>query len=168
MRCFPEEHAPVLSWLAKQFAVLVNWYASVPGGTWPNRNFAHAAQAGPLTARDEAAADVLAGLPLLPTVRTDCTRIEQPVEVRIADLPRAPTPNPLNDFQASLLRLGGAVKTQLEQMRVAEVDAGVAAAPATRPPFEPDRALDTAAKARVMVPGSPASQAVEDVVSYFA
>jgi phospholipase C len=43
MRCFPESRVPVLSFLAKQYAVLVNWHASVPGETWPNRQFAHAA-----------------------------------------------------------------------------------------------------------------------------
>jgi phospholipase C len=43
MKCFPESEVPVLGYLAKQFAVLVNWHASVPGETWPNRQFAHAA-----------------------------------------------------------------------------------------------------------------------------
>jgi phospholipase C len=43
MRCFSPTAAPVLTALAKHYAVLVNWYASVPGETWPNRNFAHAA-----------------------------------------------------------------------------------------------------------------------------
>jgi phospholipase C len=43
MRCFPESEVPVLGFLAKQFAVLVNWHAAVPGETWPNRQFAHAA-----------------------------------------------------------------------------------------------------------------------------
>ena len=43
MNCFSEGESPVLSKLAKEFAVLVNWHASVPGETWPNRNFAHAA-----------------------------------------------------------------------------------------------------------------------------
>ena len=43
MRCFNKNTAPVLSELAKHYAVLVNWYSSVPGETWPNRNFAHAA-----------------------------------------------------------------------------------------------------------------------------
>jgi phospholipase C len=43
MRCFPESRVPVLAFLAGQFAVLVNWHASVPGETWPNRQYAHAA-----------------------------------------------------------------------------------------------------------------------------
>jgi phospholipase C len=43
MRCFAPADAPVLAALAKHYAVLTRWYASVPGETWPNRNFAHAA-----------------------------------------------------------------------------------------------------------------------------
>ena len=43
MKCFPESEVPVLAFLAKQYAVLVNWFASVPGETWPNRQYAHAA-----------------------------------------------------------------------------------------------------------------------------
>lgn len=39
----PAEHCPVLSTLAREFVVFANWHASVPGETWPNRNFAHAA-----------------------------------------------------------------------------------------------------------------------------
>ncbi|MGC7101963.1 alkaline phosphatase family protein [Amycolatopsis lurida] len=46
MRCLPESETPVLSTLAKEFAVLTRWFASVPGETWPNRNFAHAATSG--------------------------------------------------------------------------------------------------------------------------
>jgi phospholipase C len=43
MKCHSEDAAPVLSTLAKEYAVFVNWHASVPGETWPNRNFVHAA-----------------------------------------------------------------------------------------------------------------------------
>jgi phospholipase C len=43
MACQPPEHVPVLSRLASDFAVCTRWFSSVPGGTWPNRNFAHAA-----------------------------------------------------------------------------------------------------------------------------
>src|SRR5262249_55401979 len=38
----PAQH-PVLSELALQFAVFDHWFCSVPGETWPNRNFLHAA-----------------------------------------------------------------------------------------------------------------------------
>jgi phospholipase C len=43
MRCFPPSEIPVLGFLAKQYGVLVGWHASVPGETWPNRQYAHAA-----------------------------------------------------------------------------------------------------------------------------
>src|SRR5215472_4750067 len=43
MACQPPEQVPVLSRLASEFAVCIRWFCSVPGETWPNRNFAHAA-----------------------------------------------------------------------------------------------------------------------------
>jgi len=43
MRCQPPEHVPALSRLALEFAVCDHWFCSVPGETWPNRNFLHAA-----------------------------------------------------------------------------------------------------------------------------
>jgi phospholipase C len=43
MACQPPEHVPVLSRLASEFAVCTRWFCSLPGETWPNRNFAHAA-----------------------------------------------------------------------------------------------------------------------------
>lgn len=43
MRCFSPAGAPVLADLARHYAVFDHWFASVPGETWPNRNFAHAA-----------------------------------------------------------------------------------------------------------------------------
>ena len=42
MRCFSANQLPVLNALAKEFVVCDNWYASLPGPTWPNRMFAHA------------------------------------------------------------------------------------------------------------------------------
>jgi phospholipase C len=42
MRCQGEGNVPTLAALAKGFAVCTNWFCSVPGQTWPNRNFAHA------------------------------------------------------------------------------------------------------------------------------
>jgi phospholipase C len=36
-------HVPVLSTLATSFAACTSWFCSVPGETWPNRNFMHAA-----------------------------------------------------------------------------------------------------------------------------
>jgi phospholipase C len=43
MRCQPLGNVPVLSTLALEFAVCTRWFCSVPGETWPNRNFLHAA-----------------------------------------------------------------------------------------------------------------------------
>jgi phospholipase C len=44
MRCLDSERScAVLAQLAQEFAVCDAWFSSVPGETWPNRNFAHAA-----------------------------------------------------------------------------------------------------------------------------
>jgi phospholipase C len=45
MKCFSDKNLPVLSKLARSFAVCDAWHCSVPGPTWPNRFFAHAATA---------------------------------------------------------------------------------------------------------------------------
>jgi phospholipase C len=41
MKCFDPALLPVLTTLAKQFAVCDHWYSSIPGPTLPNRLFAH-------------------------------------------------------------------------------------------------------------------------------
>ncbi|MCU1658153.1 MAG: hypothetical protein JWO57_2809 [Pseudonocardiales bacterium] len=43
MECQDPGKIPVLSTLALQFAVFDHWFCSVPGETWPNRNYLHAA-----------------------------------------------------------------------------------------------------------------------------
>jgi phospholipase C len=43
MLCQPPQQVPVLATLAREFAVCTRWFSSVPGETWPNRNFLHAA-----------------------------------------------------------------------------------------------------------------------------
>ncbi|HEY4842785.1 MAG TPA: alkaline phosphatase family protein [Terriglobales bacterium] len=48
MKCFAPEQLPVLVALAQEFAVCDNWHASIPGPTWPNRMFVHAASSGGL------------------------------------------------------------------------------------------------------------------------
>jgi phospholipase C len=48
MKCFAPEQLPVLVALAEEFAICDNWYASMPGPTWPNRMFVHAASSGGL------------------------------------------------------------------------------------------------------------------------
>jgi phospholipase C len=45
MHYFAPNQVPVLSQLAKQFAVCDHWFASAPCQTWPNRWFVHAATA---------------------------------------------------------------------------------------------------------------------------
>jgi phospholipase C len=43
MKCFAPDALPVLTRLAREFALCTNWYSSVPGPTWPNRFFVHCA-----------------------------------------------------------------------------------------------------------------------------
>lgn len=43
MECMTPAHAPALATLAREFAVCDRWFSSIPGPTWPNRFFAHAA-----------------------------------------------------------------------------------------------------------------------------
>lgn len=53
MRCFGKDErgndrVPILTTLAREFAVCDRWFASLPGPTWPNRFFVHAASSGGL------------------------------------------------------------------------------------------------------------------------
>ncbi len=43
MKCWSPEGIPALATLAREHVVCTRWHSSVPGPTWPNRNFAHAA-----------------------------------------------------------------------------------------------------------------------------
>jgi phospholipase C len=45
---FTPPQVPVISQLADEFVLFDNWYSSVPGPTWPNRFFVHAASSGGL------------------------------------------------------------------------------------------------------------------------
>ena len=47
-RAFLPAQIPVISRLADEFVLFDNWFASVPGPTWPNRFFVHAASSGGL------------------------------------------------------------------------------------------------------------------------
>ena len=49
MDCFESDQLPVISTLAREFALFNFWYSSLPGPTWPNRFFIHAATSGGLT-----------------------------------------------------------------------------------------------------------------------
>jgi phospholipase C len=48
MRCFTPEQVPVITTLAREYAVCDRWFSSLPGPTWPNRFFVHAATSGGL------------------------------------------------------------------------------------------------------------------------
>lgn len=48
MKCYAPEQLPVLTTLAREFAVCDHWFSSMPGPTWPNRFFIHAASSGGL------------------------------------------------------------------------------------------------------------------------
>jgi phospholipase C len=48
MQCYTPEQLPVLTTLAREFAVCDHWFSSMPGPTWPNRFFIHAASSGGL------------------------------------------------------------------------------------------------------------------------
>ncbi len=60
MEAFQADQLPVLTTLAREFAVLDHWHASVPGPTWPNRFFVHAATSGGLI-DSPSTAQILAG-----------------------------------------------------------------------------------------------------------
>jgi phospholipase C len=46
MHCYDPKQVPVISTMARQFAVIDRWFASAPCQTWPNRFFLHTATAG--------------------------------------------------------------------------------------------------------------------------
>jgi phospholipase C len=48
MKCFSPRRVPVINALAQEFAVCDRWFSSMPGPTWPNRFFMHAASSGGL------------------------------------------------------------------------------------------------------------------------
>jgi len=48
MQVFGPSQLPVLTTLAQEFAVCDHWFSSLPGPTWPNRFFVHAATSGGL------------------------------------------------------------------------------------------------------------------------
>ena len=48
MKCCDPNQVPAITTLAKEFVVCDNWFASLPGPTWPNRYFSFAASSGGL------------------------------------------------------------------------------------------------------------------------
>jgi phospholipase C len=51
--CYTPRLLPILSTLAREYAVCSRWFCSVPSETWPNRLFAHAATSDNLLVNDE-------------------------------------------------------------------------------------------------------------------
>jgi phospholipase C len=49
MECFAPGNVPYIMTLAQEFALFNYWYSSLPGPTWPNRFFVHAATSGGLS-----------------------------------------------------------------------------------------------------------------------
>lgn len=48
MKCYSPKRVPIITALAKEFAACDAWFSSLPGPTWPNRFFMHAASSGGL------------------------------------------------------------------------------------------------------------------------
>ena len=48
MKCYAPDQLPVLTTLVQEFAVCDHWFSSMPGPTWPNRFFVHAASSAGL------------------------------------------------------------------------------------------------------------------------
>lgn len=48
MACYEERQLPIITTLAREFAICDQWFASMPGPTWPNRLFVHAASSAGL------------------------------------------------------------------------------------------------------------------------
>jgi len=61
MKCLAPDKIPVLGTLARDFAICTRWHCSVPGETWPNRNFLH-------SATSDGTVDIEIGLYESPTV----------------------------------------------------------------------------------------------------
>jgi phospholipase C len=59
MECFAPGEVPFIALLAQEFALFNFWYSALPGPTWPNRFFVHAATSGGLTDSPDTSAIVL-------------------------------------------------------------------------------------------------------------
>jgi len=62
MLSYPPDRITVLTKLAQEFAVCDNWFSSMPGPTWPNRFFLHAASSGGLDDSPSGAESAIASL----------------------------------------------------------------------------------------------------------
>ena len=54
MECFEPDKLPALRTLAQEFCLCNRWFSSVPGPTWPNRFYVHAATSGGKATNDVA------------------------------------------------------------------------------------------------------------------
>ena len=124
----------------------------------------------PLTRRDAEANDLLDHLPLLPEPRTDLPAVHP---ASAAAAPRRDPDKRLNEFQASLVELAGAVRQAREGRAAAAAEPRLArpsdAAPGAEPipEFRPDPVTHEAAVSRRLPPDSAADRAVDDVVADF-
>ena len=67
MKCYGAGQLPVINALAKEFVICDKWFSSIPGPTWPNRYFVHAASSGGLDhspSTEEIALWFVDGIPL--------------------------------------------------------------------------------------------------------
>jgi phospholipase C len=66
MRSYTEDDVPVIAALAREFVVCDNWLSSMPGPTWPNRYFFHAASSAGLddspSSFDSGLSEIFSGL----------------------------------------------------------------------------------------------------------
>jgi phospholipase C len=66
MKSYTDQDVPVITALAREFAVCDHWFSSMPGPTWPNRYFFHAASSAGLddspSGFDSGVAELLSGL----------------------------------------------------------------------------------------------------------
>lgn len=91
MKCRAPEGNPVLAMLAKEYAVCTRWFSSVPGATWPNRDYVIAG-----TSRGEVDIDVLGGLhPIAHTVFRAIKRAKRRWKVYHKDTPHTIVYSPL-------------------------------------------------------------------------
>ena len=87
LRCFSPSQLPVLNALAREFAVCDNWFAPMPGPTWPNRFFMHAASSNGLDHSPDNRGDrSLGDVGRLPLSRRLDLRVDGPSQGHLASL----------------------------------------------------------------------------------
>ncbi len=93
MGCFTPAQLPVLSKLARNYTLCDHWFASVPGPTWPNRFFAHAATSGGLAESPSDVASLVDALGIggfeLRTIYDNLTAANVSWAIYVHDFPQA-------------------------------------------------------------------------------